>query len=480
MAKVSTHFNLGRTQASLEFVDVDVVNDVPLFIDPGAIRLLGSPFARQCASTIQDFFTEVLTLMRAGKHLDAQALLSTLGEPNETHLGLSRGQSAGHGMADGLAEKLWEGLNKSKAVQTGLLTDLEETALFVDGVDRDIISDIVTNIIRSQLAQFTTAMAGKYGIPVQPDVPIVAWDRLSSQWVEELHQLPIVNGLPLLLVPRAFVRRRRGVYSADKYYRQFVIPYLQHQHLNSNSNLVRLLKDGTPRPPYKKTLMGMHPDVKATNTNVTEADPTRLKAFRDNAAKTYEVVGQEDLAKGSGSPMPDYDALLDDVLAVPPGDTGATQYHRAIEKLLTALFYPSLDSPVIEQDLHEGRKRIDIDYTNIARHGFFHWLHDVHGVQCSFVPVECKNYSRKLKNPEYDQLAGRFGVQRGFVGILCYRGFADSKPSVIQHCRDAAKDGRGYIIALDDDDLKALVAERKKMSDQDDFTTLWDRFKQLV
>jgi hypothetical protein len=32
---------------------------------------------------------------------------------------------------------------------------------------------------------------------------------------------------------------------------------------------------------------------------------------------------------------------------------------------------------------------------------------------------------------------------------------------VIQHCRDAALDDRGYVIALDDDDLQVLVDSRK-------------------
>lgn len=155
-----------------------------------------------------------------------------------------------------------------------------------------------------------------------------------------------------------------------------------------------------------------------------------------------------------------------------PGDAGATKYHRAIETLLTALFYPALDMPVIEQERHEGRKRIDIDYTNIATRGFFYWLHSTHKVACSFVPVECKNYTRPLKNPEYDQLSGRFGAQRGFVGILCFRGFKDKK-SVIKHCRDAARDGRGYMLALDDDDLKALVAERKNLETCENFELLW-------
>lgn len=102
-----------------------------------------------------------------------------------------------------------------------------------------------------------------------------------------------------------------------------------------------------------------------------------------------------------------------------------------MERLLTALLYPALDAPQIEYHLHAGRERIDTLYTNIATRGFFRWLHAVGGVPCSFAPVECKNYSKKLGNPEYDQLSRRFSVQCGQVGILCYGGFID-KAAVMQ------------------------------------------------
>lgn len=138
-----------------------------------------------------------------------------------------------------------------------------------------------------------------------------------------------------------------------------------------------------------------------------------------------------------------------------------------------------MDFPVIEREIHEGRKRIDINYTNIARKGFFHWLHAVHNVNASYIPVECKNYSNEIANPELDQLSGRFSVQRGVVGILCHRGYGD-KASVVKRCRDTALDGRGYIIALDDDDLAEMVEERKNIEDGEGFTYLWGRFAELI
>jgi hypothetical protein len=478
MTRVSVHYNLRRGQESLEFVDVDVSGDTMLFIDPGSIRLLDTSMSHACASLLQSFFGHVLQCVHRGNDSEARDLLASLNEPNETRLGLSRGRSAGHGMGEGLAELFWGALSRSQAAQSGLLQDLEDVALFVDQIDRDIISDVVTNIIRDPLIDFTITMAGKYDIPTVEGITMSVWDRRNACWMERVVPLPMADDRPLLLVPRAFVRRRRGTYSAGKYYDHYVLPFLQQQHFSAGSSLVRILRDGTRRPPYKKTLRKINPDVKPTNVTVTLENGGLLESYRDDAVRQFETIDHEDLAKATNREL-DWDKLLQGVLAVPAGKKHATDYHKAVECLLTAVLYPALDFPLNERELHEGRKRVDIWYTNIARHGFFYWVHAVHATACPFVVVECKNYSSAIKNPELDQLTGRFGVQRGFLGIMCYRG-RDDKASVTARCKDAAKDGRGYVIALDDEDLKALVQERKESEDGQGFGLLHERFQELL
>jgi hypothetical protein len=478
VARVSQHYSLGRTQGSLEFVDVDVDNDVALFIDPGAIRLLGTTMSQECASLLQNFFQTVLAAIRAGNDDDAKDLLATLNELNETRLGYSAAGSAGRGMGRELATAVHGRLSASRAVQTGLLNDLEETALFVPGIDRDIISDIVTNIVYGPLVAFTQTMCAKYSIPTLPGIAYYRWDRRGT-WAADQADLPVAANKPLVLVPRSFVRRRRNVLNAAGYYDHHVLPYLQQRHLDANTELVRVLKSGERRAPSKKTLREQHPDVKGTNTEITAADPGLLRAYREDAERRFDPIGHTDLGQATGAGPPDFDGLLAEVLACTPGAADATRYQHAVERLLTALLYPALDNPVLEQRIHHGRKRIDIDYTNIATRGFFHWLHAVFGVNASYVPVECKNYTEDPANPEFDQLAGRFSIQRGHVGLLCFRSSAD-KDLIVQRCADAAVSGRGYMLPLDDEDLKALVDERKQLADGQDFRFLHDRFKQIT
>ncbi len=122
--RISEYYKLRRTQPMLDFVDVDITGDTPVFIDPRALRLLPSKWGDECISLIQSFFRAVLVAIHDSKHSEAQRLLRTLREPNETHLGLSKGKSRGRELGRESAYDLWNALSKSEAVKSGLLEDL--------------------------------------------------------------------------------------------------------------------------------------------------------------------------------------------------------------------------------------------------------------------------------------------------------------------------------------------------------------------
>ena len=176
--KVSQHYGLARTQASLRFLDVDTDKDLRLFINANAIRSLGTTWSKHCVSLMASFFDEVLHSIQKADDKRALALLSSLSEPNETHLGLSRGRSEGRGLGTGKAKEIMAAMKGSSAVKTGLLKDLEDTVLLIVGVSVDIVSDIITNIIRGPLINFTQQVCDAYGIPLVSGVssgPV--WNR---------------------------------------------------------------------------------------------------------------------------------------------------------------------------------------------------------------------------------------------------------------------------------------------------------------
>ena len=169
--RISDYFKLDRGQAELDFVNVDLGRDSPFFVDPSTLRHMSDNWARECVALLQSFFDRVLADIKAGRHEHARGLLYELAEPNETRLGISAGPPQGRGVDVGIAYKMWEALSGSTAATTGLLEDLEDTGLLIPGIGDDIVSNIVTNVIRGPFIRYTQGVCEFYGIPMQAKVP---------------------------------------------------------------------------------------------------------------------------------------------------------------------------------------------------------------------------------------------------------------------------------------------------------------------
>lgn len=480
--RVSEYFSLGRTQPTLDFVDVDIREDVKIFVDPRAIRLIPTEWGEECVALIQEFFSAVLNAIKNGEDEVARSLLENLGEPNETHLGLSQGRSRGRALGPHSAKDVWEALSKSEAARTGLLQDLEDTILMVEGVSTDIVSDISTNLIRAPLIRYTQDICRFYGIPLNDDVDSgPMWDPSEKRWYSEFVQLPMTTEGKLLLVPKVCVRKRMA-YDADEYYRHYILEHLRSVELSSNSELVELLKNKRRRVTIK-SLKAKYGRGKGMIVRETLKKPDLLRKYRsDKLREIHPPLSHEQLAESEGTEPPNWDSLLDAVQQIPTGKDDASAYEDAVEQLLTALCYPALSSPQKQHRIHDGRKRIDITYSNVATEGFFYWLSQHY--PSSHVFVECKNYGKEVGNPELDQLAGRFSPNRGKFGLLVCRAF-QNKPLFVERCKDTAGDERGFIVALDDGDLSRLVEFRKEDSPENRFVDaemvfLKSRFDELI
>jgi hypothetical protein len=445
----SRFFELDKTQAELDFVNVDPQKDARVFVDPYALEVKDDKWSNRCADHIRSFFQAVLHSIKTGDDDRAKHLLSNLHESQETFLGLSRGVPSGRGIGSENAGQLYAALAGSKAIQTGLISDLAEAELFIPGIGRDKISDLTTNIIRGPLIEYTAEQCELHGIPRQDAVvagPI--WEPSLGNWVQRTHGLPIVQGRPVILVPKYSVRRRLSLESREFYDKHFVT-FLQAEYQNPAGALTQVFKKVT-----KKEVKERHPFSKEDLANFALNNPYVLQLYRE-LAKASGPLSADDLDEGFDE-RAFASQLLETLRRVPTGRDNASEYHKLIIGALSFLFYPGMIEPVKEAELHEGRKRLDIRFTNAASTSFFRRILSAPQTRALTVPVECKNYSEDLGNPEFDQLSGRFGLTRGFFGFLCCRSFLN-KERMLASCRDAALDGRGYIIVLDDDELANML-----------------------
>jgi hypothetical protein len=183
MPTFSQAFALEKTQGELDFVDVLLDKDNPLFVDPFAISQRPDRWSQECREILAAFFQAVVDRIRAGRKQDAIDLLSRLREPNETRLGYSEGRPRGAGIGTLQAQDIYEALAGSTAIKTGFVSSLEECELMVEGIGRDKISDLTTNVIRAKLAEYTRDQSVLHGVPLSNVALGQCFDANATTWV---------------------------------------------------------------------------------------------------------------------------------------------------------------------------------------------------------------------------------------------------------------------------------------------------------
>ncbi len=480
--KISELFGLKQSQHELDFVDVDIDSDTPLFLDPYFIAKNDFPLAYKAHRSLRSYFECLLRALRENRMADAEELFSHLGESNEICLGFSQTKPQGKGMGPSDASKIFRSLKESPALRTGIMEDIEDFRIFVDNVDKDKMSDMTANIIKKQLIEYTQSQCAIWGIDLTSGVPSgFYWDCSSSAWENRYTEMLIANGRKILLVPKRLVSYSVE-YTPQKYMQHFVLNFLQNEQLRLNGPLVLRRKD-KKRTPYvtKKSIreynhLGDAVDKKWL-ADFTEKHPAVFGDFRKQTRSKISAVSNEEI---SAEPIQTICSFLVDRLnSIPMGSDSATVYHRTIVGILELLFYPYLCNPVIEHEIHEGRKRIDIIFDNCAESGFFFRLCNTHSIPSQFIMVECKNYSRNVANPEVDQIAGRFSPNRGQMGIIACRK-VDDLNKLINRCSDTYTDSRGLILPLVDDDFYELLKYKADRNEKAIDNFLQKRFHMIA
>lgn len=338
MTTFTEYFQLGKNQAELDFVDVPIDGDIPLFVDPFAISLRPDNWSHRCHRTIISYFQNLLDYIKSGNDNQAFQLLRFLREPNETRFGFSRGRPQGAGVGGFQANQILQALKTSEAFRTGFISSLGECELMIDGVGRDKISDLTTNIIRFHLADYTLSQCQLWDIPVQqaPLPPFYSAD--NGSWNASYFKLPIASNGPVLLVPKV-IARYDIAHDHNDYYNKFVVEFLQAEHLNAGSSLVTTLRSGRRRV-YKKDIKAAYPKTKQRLYEFSLNHPEVLATYREH----IERIEQEGLS-AQLSTEDEYilaDALIEALDSIPPGNNTANDYHNLIIGILEFLFFPNL------------------------------------------------------------------------------------------------------------------------------------------
>lgn len=241
--RFSEHFGLKVKSEDLDFLDIYANQDIQLFLDPYGISAMGTSWSRRCELHITGFFQYLIDSIKVGDKKAINTLLNALHEVDEVALGYSSGKPSGRGIGTVQAKEILTAFETSQAAKSGDIKDIADCALMIHGINRDKISDITANILKKPLIEFTQEQCKKYGIPVKK-VPVNnTFDYDTLSFTSYFAELPVVNGLPKILLPISSVRRDPQL-SKDKYYRNFVLEFLRAEHEHAGDALASILKNG--------------------------------------------------------------------------------------------------------------------------------------------------------------------------------------------------------------------------------------------
>ncbi|MGN8081932.1 hypothetical protein [Variovorax sp. 22077] len=197
----SDHFRIDpEALAATGALDPILGIDTRLFIDPRLLQETSAPELSSSADKVRVHFESVLKLVANIAQQDdvfwrqADKML-TFPEVRGLCIGYSSGSTAGRGMGVQKRARLLD--TTIRIVHAGVADpDIFELAgIFEEGIDPDLISDMVAKIIMEDLIAFTQRVCSDLGIPMEPL-------SVSAQHPQEDLPRNPVSGHPIILVPR--------------------------------------------------------------------------------------------------------------------------------------------------------------------------------------------------------------------------------------------------------------------------------------
>lgn len=197
-------------------VDISLVNDLPLFIDPFLLfNSSNDDFQRIHNETI-DYLLFLQSISE--KHVKLEPGMKkawfSFSEVKQTWLGFSLSGNSGLGMGNEFANCLFDGL-KTMFRDFGKETitegkHLEKLCLISPHVGRDKISDFTTNFAKRYLLDYTERFAKSYLQSEQCRTCSIPrayfnWDTLT--WASAEYYLPYINDDYVLLTPKSMLTR---------------------------------------------------------------------------------------------------------------------------------------------------------------------------------------------------------------------------------------------------------------------------------
>lgn len=241
---VSEEFSLELVgHSNYNFVDVNVLSDQKLFIDPCLIEISKSEWCVSANRTIRSYFDCFYKAYRDNDINAKRSLLSHAGEINCTRMGYGGGDN-GHGnTVEGLLGK-FKNLDRL-AQELPTLSSAIDLPVLIPDFDKDGLSDMLTNIIHRELNDFTMSELTQLGVQPNCVTSFWTWDLNAQSWklMENVPAYYAEKG-ELLLVPKGIVHFRY-LCNIEQYLSRIILERMQNEQAYTDEK-------GKCRLPHKK------------------------------------------------------------------------------------------------------------------------------------------------------------------------------------------------------------------------------------
>jgi hypothetical protein len=158
------------------------------------------------------------------------------------------------------------------------------------------------------------------------------WNPEQQRWEGHYARLPIYENAGVLLVPKVAVRRCL-VPDSREFYDQYVLRFLEAEHLHARDSLVYSLKNGNPKV-YVSDLRAKYPVSKEFLFDFSEENPTVLKSYKETLPeKAAEAIADESIeGRQWATRRIDHGVRAPELRSIPPGPAAASKMGRGARR----------------------------------------------------------------------------------------------------------------------------------------------------
>lgn len=443
LSRANTPLLQGISQFEVDFVIPRTGIDLPMGIDPFLLFKSRDPVLSELHQIVLNAFNFGIDLVRNGK-IDNSRYLFTFPEVSEIGLGYARTSKKGSGVGKFLTELIIETLNESPALLKRGVRHIEEMQLFSVGIGPDRVSDIIANLLKEFLIEYTQKQCELWNIPLTRKVPLEhVFELKSGTWRDDYFDLPIspFDKSAILLVPRRIVRTLPWINYEDFFKMEFSA-YLRAKKVRTRIESGEPI--GLPRNSGDKDKV-----VDITRSQVERVD-RYVQQKEETAVQAQPSLDYIEV----GGTCPESESLKKRLAEIEPGNANATAYQRLSLEILNFLFNPELTDGELEVKTIDGTERRDIIFTNDSDRSFWTYLRTAHGA--ILVMFETKNTS-ELDNTHLNQTATYLGDPIGRMAFVCTRNpmkEAQEKKTFAIYNKNSE---RKIILALSDLDINTML-----------------------